>query len=166
MVEYYFLCRKEVMLTSWRFPLLYIESNYKIHRFIMYTELIFFTSCRPEHKWFIIFSTCSLDLWLFISFLISHFRFPVGIVANSCGPIDSDSSVKASHFIQLCSQRALPIIFIVNQTDQRPSEASGRFYIIYVMYSNYSITIKVIKIWKFRKFKMLFSYWKIIFTTP
>lgn len=40
---------------------------------------------------------------------------PVGIVANN-GILFSDSSLKATHFIQLCGQRQVPILFIQNIT--------------------------------------------------
>jgi 3-methylcrotonyl-CoA carboxylase beta subunit len=40
---------------------------------------------------------------------------PVGIVANN-GILFSDSSLKATHFIQLCGQRQVPILFVQNIT--------------------------------------------------
>lgn len=40
---------------------------------------------------------------------------PVGIVANN-GILFSDSSLKAAHFIQLCGQRQVPILFVQNIT--------------------------------------------------
>lgn len=40
---------------------------------------------------------------------------PVGIVANN-GILFSDSSLKATHFIQLCGQRNVPILFLQNIT--------------------------------------------------
>ena len=45
----------------------------------------------------------------------------VGIVANN-GPIDSPEALKASHFVQLCNQRNIPLLFIVNL----PSHVSPR----------------------------------------
>lgn len=39
--------------------------------------------------------------------------FPVGIVANN-GILFSESSLKGAHFIQLCEQRGIPIIFLQN----------------------------------------------------
>ena len=68
-----------------------------------------------------------------LSFSCSNFRFkerfgksivcgfgkihglPVGIVANN-GILFSDSSLKAAHFIQLCGQRKVPILFVQNIT--------------------------------------------------
>jgi acetyl-CoA carboxylase carboxyltransferase component len=39
--------------------------------------------------------------------------YPVGIIANN-GILFSESALKATHFIQLCSYRKLPIIFLQN----------------------------------------------------
>lgn len=39
--------------------------------------------------------------------------FPVGIIANN-GILFSESALKATHFIELCTQRNLPIIFLQN----------------------------------------------------
>lgn len=39
--------------------------------------------------------------------------FPVGIIANN-GILFSDSSLKGTHFIQLCDYRGLPLIFLQN----------------------------------------------------
>ena len=39
--------------------------------------------------------------------------FPVGIIANN-GILFSDSANKASHFIQLCCQRKIPLVFLQN----------------------------------------------------
>ncbi|KAH9170406.1 carboxyl transferase [Lactarius sanguifluus] len=41
--------------------------------------------------------------------------FPVGIIANN-GILFSPSALKATHFIQLCSQRSVPLLFLVNVT--------------------------------------------------
>jgi 3-methylcrotonyl-CoA carboxylase beta subunit len=40
---------------------------------------------------------------------------PVGIVANN-GVLFSDSAVKGAHFVQLCSQRGIPLVFLQNIT--------------------------------------------------
>jgi len=40
---------------------------------------------------------------------------PVGILANN-GVLFSESSLKAAHFIELCSQRAVPILYLQNIT--------------------------------------------------
>jgi 3-methylcrotonyl-CoA carboxylase beta subunit len=39
----------------------------------------------------------------------------VGIIANN-GILFSPSALKATHFIQLCSQRQIPLLFLVNVT--------------------------------------------------
>lgn len=39
--------------------------------------------------------------------------YPVGILANN-GPLFSDSSVKGAHFIELCEQRNIPLLFLQN----------------------------------------------------
>ncbi|MCH4810326.1 carboxyl transferase domain-containing protein [Vreelandella neptunia] len=41
--------------------------------------------------------------------------FPVGIVANN-GVLFSESAVKGAHFIELCAQRKIPLIFLQNIT--------------------------------------------------
>ena len=41
--------------------------------------------------------------------------FPVGIIANN-GILFSESALKGAHFIELCSQRGIPLIFLQNIT--------------------------------------------------
>ena len=41
--------------------------------------------------------------------------YPVGIVANN-GVLFSDSAVKGAHFVELCSQRGIPLVFLQNIT--------------------------------------------------
>jgi len=41
--------------------------------------------------------------------------YPVGIVANN-GILFSPSALKATHFIEMCSQRQIPLLFLVNVT--------------------------------------------------
>jgi 3-methylcrotonyl-CoA carboxylase beta subunit len=41
--------------------------------------------------------------------------YPVGIVANN-GILFSESAMKAAHFIELCSQRGIPLVFLQNIT--------------------------------------------------
>ena len=43
------------------------------------------------------------------------YGYPVGFVANN-GILDSPSALKGSHFIELCSQRKIPLIFLQNTT--------------------------------------------------
>lgn len=39
--------------------------------------------------------------------------YPVGIVANN-GVLFSESALKGAHFVQLCAQRKIPLIFLQN----------------------------------------------------
>lgn len=41
--------------------------------------------------------------------------YPVGMLGNN-GPLFSDSSVKGAHFIELCNQRNIPLLFLQNIT--------------------------------------------------
>ena len=41
--------------------------------------------------------------------------YPIGIVANN-GILDSPSAVKGTHFIELCCQRKIPLVFLQNTT--------------------------------------------------
>jgi len=53
--------------------------------------------------------------------------YPVGIVANN-GVLYSESALKATHFIELCSQRRVPLVFLQNITGfmvGRKYEAGG-----------------------------------------
>jgi 3-methylcrotonyl-CoA carboxylase beta subunit len=43
------------------------------------------------------------------------YGYPVGIVANN-GILFSESALKGAHFIQICAQRGLPLIFLQNIT--------------------------------------------------
>jgi 3-methylcrotonyl-CoA carboxylase beta subunit len=43
------------------------------------------------------------------------FGYPVGIIANN-GILFSESAVKGAHFIELCSQRRIPLLFLQNIT--------------------------------------------------
>jgi acetyl-CoA carboxylase carboxyltransferase component len=53
--------------------------------------------------------------------------YPVGVVANN-GVLFSESALKATHFIELCSQRGVPLVFLQNITGfmvGRKYEAGG-----------------------------------------
>ena len=55
------------------------------------------------------------------------FGYPVGIVANN-GILFSESALKGTHFIELCGQRSIPLVFLQNITGfmvGRKYEASG-----------------------------------------
>jgi len=43
------------------------------------------------------------------------YGYPVGIVANN-GVLYSESALKAAHFVELCSQRNIPLVFLQNIT--------------------------------------------------
>jgi acetyl-CoA carboxylase carboxyltransferase component len=50
--------------------------------------------------------TCGFARWM---------GYPVGIVANN-GVLFSESALKGAHFVQLCSQRRIPLLFLQNIT--------------------------------------------------
>lgn len=43
------------------------------------------------------------------------YGYPVGIIGNN-GVLFSESAVKGTHFIELCCQRKIPLIFLQNIT--------------------------------------------------
>ena len=49
----------------------------------------------------------------------------VGIVANN-GVLFSPSALKATHFIELCSQRGIPLLFLVNVSGYMVGEKAER----------------------------------------
>ncbi|KAL7419607.1 hypothetical protein Q5752_005519 [Cryptotrichosporon argae] len=51
--------------------------------------------------------------------------YTVGIVANA-GVLLSPSALKATHFIQLCSQRSIPLVFLVNVSGYMVGEKAER----------------------------------------
>jgi 3-methylcrotonyl-CoA carboxylase beta subunit len=55
------------------------------------------------------------------------YGYPVGIVANN-GILFSESALKATHFIEMCNQRNVPLLFLANTTGYmvgREAEARG-----------------------------------------
>ncbi|WP_373533174.1 carboxyl transferase domain-containing protein [Vampirovibrio sp.] len=55
------------------------------------------------------------------------FGYPVGIIANN-GVLFSESALKAAHFVELCGQRGIPLVFLQNITGfmvGRQYEAGG-----------------------------------------
>ena len=50
---------------------------------------------------------------------------PVGIIGNN-GPIDPDGATKAGHFIQLCSQAGVPLLYLQNTTGYMVGTAAER----------------------------------------
>lgn len=51
--------------------------------------------------------------------------FRVGIIGNN-GALDSDASLKAAHFIELCDQRRIPLLFLHNITGFMVGSAAER----------------------------------------
>jgi acetyl-CoA carboxylase carboxyltransferase component len=58
---------------------------------------------------------CILRSFLLMGSYNIHWQQQVGIVANN-GVLFSESAVKASHFIELCCQRKVPLLFLQNIT--------------------------------------------------
>src|ERR1700733_9989850 len=50
-------------------------------------------------------------------------RYLVGVIANN-GVLSSDAALKGSHFVQLCSQRSIPLVFLQNIEPDKPFTAS------------------------------------------
>lgn len=46
------------------------------------------------------------------------YGYPVGIVANN-GILFSESALKGAHFVELCAQRKIPLIFLQNITGKK-----------------------------------------------
>ncbi len=51
--------------------------------------------------------------------------YPVGVIGNN-GPIFSESAVKGAHFIELCDQRNIPLVFLQNITGFMVGSAAER----------------------------------------
>ena len=47
---------------------------------------------------------------------------PVGIIANN-GVLFSESAVKGAHFIELCCQRGIPLLFLQNITGMKSTSS-------------------------------------------
>lgn len=60
------------------------------------------------------------------------FGYPVGIVANN-GILFSESAMKGAHFIELCNQRGIPLIFLQNITGFMVNIIK---FIIFFLYKN------------------------------
>jgi 3-methylcrotonyl-CoA carboxylase beta subunit len=55
------------------------------------------------------------------------YGYPIGIVANN-GILFSESALKGAHFVELCSQRKIPLLFLQNITGfmvGKSAEAGG-----------------------------------------
>ena len=63
----------------------------------------------------VFFTLFFFPFWL-IGFAHIH-SIPVGIIGNN-GVLFSESAVKGTHFIQLCCQRKIPLVFLQNITGE------------------------------------------------
>ena len=57
----------------------------------------------------------SLNLFVIPSGFAQIHGYPVGILGNN-GVLFSESALKGTHFIELCCQRNIPLIFLQNIT--------------------------------------------------
>ena len=46
------------------------------------------------------------------------FRHLVGILANQKGDIGTADAAKGSHFVQMCSERGIPLVFLQNVQEE------------------------------------------------
>ena len=69
----------------------------------------------PKNAVFFTLFLCCFSFWL-IGFARIH-GIPVGIIGNN-GVLFSESALKGTHFIQLCCQRKIPIVFLQNITGE------------------------------------------------
>lgn len=63
---------------------------------------------------------CDVVDIVYISICVGFARihgYPVGIIANN-GVLFSESALKGTHFIQLCCQRQIPLLFLQNITGE------------------------------------------------
>ncbi len=49
---------------------------------------------------------------------------PVGVVANN-GVLFSEAALKGAHFVELCSQRGVPLLFLQNITGEVLADVAG-----------------------------------------
>ena len=63
----------------------------------------------------------TFSLHYFFPFWVTGFAhihgIPVGIIGNN-GVLLSESALKGTHFIQLCCQRKMPLLFLKNTTGE------------------------------------------------
>lgn len=52
------------------------------------------------------------------------YGYPVGIIGNN-GVLFSESALKGTHFIELCCQRKIPLIFLQNITGEIRETTAG-----------------------------------------
>lgn len=61
----------------------------------------------------------------FLLFVRYELDISVGIIANA-GVLLSPSALKATHFIELCSQRGIPLVYLVNVSGYMVGEKAER----------------------------------------
>lgn len=75
-----------------------------------------------DHLW----AGLCTDPWPQVSLdIVVKLKKSVGIIANA-GVLLSPSALKATHFIQLCSQRNIPLLFLVNVSGYMVGEKAER----------------------------------------
>lgn len=67
-------------------------------------------NCKTIFSHQIIKTACGPDLLYVSVFCCSHL---VGILANN-GALSNEAALKGSHFVQLCDQRDVPLVFLQN----------------------------------------------------
>lgn len=77
-------------------------------------------------------------------------RFLVGVLGNN-GVLTSDAALKGAHFVQLCSQRSIPLVFLQNITPDKPFTASikGGMSVCRCLVSLVAMTILSFWLWEF-----------------
>lgn len=83
-----------------------MDNYLKLWDYLSQTKMIFHGSPDVVEKSFSVNTTNTVFLFLFFSHL-------VGIVANN-GKLTYEACLKGSHFVQLCEQRDIPLIFLQN----------------------------------------------------
>jgi 3-methylcrotonyl-CoA carboxylase beta subunit len=93
-----------------------VNAAYDVHEVIEHlVDADSFTEFKPEY-----------GTTLVTGFAVLH-GHPIGIVANN-GVLFSESALKGAHFIELCDQRGIPLLFLQNITGfmvGRDAEAGG-----------------------------------------
>jgi len=60
------------------------------------------------------------------------YGYPVGVLANN-GVLFSESALKGAHFVQLCAQRKIPLIFLQNITGT-VAKLSQKLFLYFIWY--------------------------------
>ena len=59
-------------------------------------------------------------------------RFLVGIVGNQ-GAITADAASKGAHFVSMCTERNVPLIFLQNTMPSLTDEEDGIFLLLFLI---------------------------------